>query len=457
MFAMVLSQGRRLGVLLLIPFLAACGGGGSSGSSAGGETLGTQVLEPAASLNYHQHTKSIIDSRCVTCHREGSQSPFSLEGYSRVESKRSAIAYVLEAGSMPVPGFAPLTNPEKALLMQWLEAGAPEGNASSVARATPYTYYADAKTIIDTRCANCHRPGEIAPFSLTDFESVFSVRAAIAHQVTTGAMPPWPPTDNYFPIKNKRSLSDEERAVLLSWLAGGAPEGDPHDFVPKDKNQKSIDYNLTVRLNEPYTPTERPDEYRCLVIDWPLDRTVYVNAVNLVPGVKAEVHHVFAVVVDPDKLGPIEAADGADGKPGFPCWGAPSPEGGLVPPRTLTVWAPGISPGALPDGTGVRVDPGSKIVMQMHYNTVNTEPLPDQSSLDIRYVDEVDREAVTLFFLDVGWYPAGGMPIPAGDPNVTHQHTAHFGYMMDFSGAGDMGITSDEPFVLHSVFMHQHV
>lgn len=448
----------RFGAIALVAlFFSACGGGGGSASSGAGGAVNIQSFEQAPSLSYHAHTKSIIDSRCVTCHREGGQAPFALDTYSTVASKRSAMAYVLASRTMPVPGFAELSEGERELLIQWLDEGAVEGDTGRGLAATPYTYYADAKAIIDARCANCHSPGEIAPFSLNDYDSVYAVRAAIAHQVASGAMPPWPPMDHYMPIKNKRSLGDEEKALLLSWLAGGAPEGSLADFVPRKESRNPIDYNLTVRLNEPYTPTERPDEYRCLVIDWPLDRTVYVNAVNLVPDAKAEVHHVFAVVVDPDKLGPIEEADGADGRPGFPCWGAPSPEGSLVPPRTLTVWAPGISPGALPAGTGVRIDPGSKILMQMHYNTVNTEPVPDQSSLDIRYVDAVEREAVTLFFLDVGWYGEGGMPIPSGDPSVTHQHTGHFGFLMDFSGAGDIGVSEEDPFVLHSVFMHQHV
>ena len=434
--------------------LSACGGG--SGSSGGGGSPAVQNLGTPQPMTYHGHTKSIIDSRCVTCHREGGQAPFSLEGYSRVVAKRSAMAYVLENHSMPVPGFARLTDPERELLLQWLKEGAAEGDAGEVA-STPYTYYGQVKKILDTRCASCHSPGAIAPFSLNDYDSVYAVRAAIAHQVDTGAMPPWPPTDHYMPLKSKRSLDDDERALLLSWIDGGAPAGDPAEYVPGDEEKTPIDYNLRVRLNEPYTPVVRPDEYRCLVIDWPLDRTVYVDAVNLIPDAKAEVHHAFAVVMNPDQLGPIEEADGADGKPGFPCWGAPSPAGNLLPPRALTVWAPGITKGRLPEGTGIRVDPGSKIVMQMHYNTINTDPVPDQSSLEIHYVDEVEREAVTLFFLNTDWYESGGMPIPAGDPNVTHQYTDHFGWLMKFSGAGDVGMSEDEPLALHTAFMHQHV
>lgn len=452
------SRNSLLPVLVLATtlVLGSCGGGGSSGNAATDAGNNT-VAAASAPLTYYSHAKALIDSRCVTCHNDGGQAPFPLATYEQVATKKSAMTYSLETGSMPVLGFAPLSATERELLLQWLDEGALRGEPDTAAGQTPYTYYGHTKAIIEQKCANCHSPGEIAPFSLTDYDSVYAVRAAVQHQIDTGAMPPWPPTDGYLRLKNSRALSDEETAIISSWIAAGAPAGSPADYVPPVVEAVDIDFNLTLQINEPYTPTELPDEYRCLMIDWPLDRTVYVDAVNVIPDVKAQVHHVFAVIVDPENVHIFEDADGADGKPGFPCLGAPSPEGALVPPRTLTVWAPGISAGELPEGTGVRIDPGSKIAMQMHYNTINTEPMPDQSSIEVRYVDGVDREAITVFYLDVGWYPPGGMPIPAYDPNVTHQYTGDLAWPLSFSGADKIGLSIDEPVAMHSVFMHQHV
>jgi hypothetical protein len=436
--------------------LTACGGGGS-GSSGDSEPASTEALQVVQPLNYYSHAKPIIDSRCVTCHHEGGQGPFSLSEYSEVAAKRSAMVYALESRTMPTPGFAPLSDPERKLLLQWLYDGATQGIFQKDLQATPYTYYGHAKAIIEEKCANCHRPGEIAPFSLTDYADVYAVRAAVAQQVASAAMPPWPPTNHFLTLNDNRSLSAHDKAVLNSWLAGGAPAGHPDEYVPPGNVAVRIPYNLEIKMNAPYTPTDRPDEYRCLMIDWPLDHTVFVDAVSVIPDAKAQVHHVFAVIIDPANLEKFEAAEGSDGKPGFPCWGAPSPAGALIPPRTLSVWAPGISAGYLPEGTGVRVEPGSKIVMQMHYNTINSEPEPDQSSLQIHYVEAVEREALTLFFLNFGWPAPGGMPIPAGDPNVTVQYTNDVGGSMSFVGADKVGITIDEPFALHSVYMHQHV
>ena len=464
------DQGRlrylaRFGATLAFGILlAGCGGSGSSGPGSpgtGSSGAGAPAAGPASGqdrqLGYYTHTKAIIDSRCVTCHRDGGQAPFPLTDYAEVAAKRSAMIYALESGTMPIPGFAPLSVQERELLLQWLEQGAAKGRSPEGGQTTPYTYYGQAKAIIEAKCAGCHRPGENAPFSLTDYDSVYAVRAAVAHQVASGAMPPWPPTNHFLPLQDNRSLADEDKAILNSWLAGGAPAGNPGDYSPAPQNPAGIDYNLTISMNEPYTPTVQPDDYRCLMIDWPLDHTVFVDAVNVIPDARAQVHHAFAVIIDPENLAPFEAADGADGKPGFPCWGAPSPQGTLLPPRALSVWAPGVTAGYLPAGTGVRVAPGSRIVMQMHYNTTNSEPVADQSGLEIHYVDAVDREALTLFFLDVRWPGPGGMPIPAGDPSVTFTHTSDVGWAMAFVGADKVGISPEEPFALHSVYLHQHV
>ena len=452
---LLMKSSSGLGLLLIAcGLLAACGGGGSSIGSSAGADVGSAAY---SSLTYYAHTKSIIDTRCVTCHQEGGQAPFSLTSYSEVKGKKSAITFVLESNTMPLPGFEPLRDYERVLLMDWLESGAPQGQSTMSEAVTPYTYHGQVKAILDQKCASCHRPDDIAPFSLTSYTEVYPLRSAIAHQVGTGAMPPWPPTNHYLPIQDNRSLSDDDKAVLDSWIKGGAPEGSPADHVPRPSNSVEVDYNIRVSINQPYTPESGPDEYRCLMVDWPLDKTVYIDAVTVVPDAVAQVHHVFAVVVSPENVPIFEDAEAKDGRPGFNCWGAPSPEDVLVPPETLTVWAPGKRGGFLPEGTGIRIEPGSKIAMQMHYNTINSEPIPDQSSLDIHYVDKVERTAATLFFLDVGWVSEGGMPIPAGDPNVTHQYEGDPTELMAFGNASKAGVFRGEPFALHSAFMHQHV
>jgi len=56
--------------------------------------------------------------------------------------------------------------------------------------------------------------------------------AAIKEQVQLGKMPPWGADPKHGKFANDRSLSAEERKVLVDWAAAKAPEGDPKD-APK--------------------------------------------------------------------------------------------------------------------------------------------------------------------------------------------------------------------------------
>ena len=52
------------------------------------------------------------------------------------------------------------------------------------------TWHKDVRALVESRCANCHQAGEIGPFELTDYESVYALRDAVAASVASGAMPP---------------------------------------------------------------------------------------------------------------------------------------------------------------------------------------------------------------------------------------------------------------------------
>ncbi|MDG2412767.1 MAG: hypothetical protein P8M21_13040, partial [Halioglobus sp.] len=145
----------KFAALLVVVLVSACGGSGS-GSGGGGSAGALDAQGASDGLGYHSDARPIIDSRCVTCHSKDSVAPFSLDGYAAVSSKRSALAYSLESGSMPPPGFAALKDTERELLLRWLGDGAPEGNITAPRTSTPYTYHGHVRKIVDERCANCH-------------------------------------------------------------------------------------------------------------------------------------------------------------------------------------------------------------------------------------------------------------------------------------------------------------
>ena len=53
--------------------------------------------------------------------------------------------------------------------------------------------HADAKTILDAKCATCHQPDDIGPFPLTTHEEVKAFEAAVRSSIENDTMPPWMP------------------------------------------------------------------------------------------------------------------------------------------------------------------------------------------------------------------------------------------------------------------------
>ena len=114
------------------------------------------------------------------------------------------------------------------------------------------TYYGDAKAIVDARCATCHSPGNIGPFSLTSYEDVETYAVPMRAAIALGTMPPWQPADECNDYAFNFDLTPEERQTLLDFLDQGAPEGDPAD-APEGPGPDALpgsEADLPLRLPE---------------------------------------------------------------------------------------------------------------------------------------------------------------------------------------------------------------
>ena len=84
----------------------------------------------------------------------------------------------------------------------------------------------------------------------------------------------------------------------------GAPEGDPSEApanpVPSATPGGLSRVDVRVQMPLEYTPQQRPDEYRCFLLDWPYTDVRYVTGARGEPGNAAIVHHLIAFLVRPD-------------------------------------------------------------------------------------------------------------------------------------------------------------
>jgi mono/diheme cytochrome c family protein len=91
------------------------------------------------------------------------------------------------------------------------------------------TFNRDVLPILQQRCQECHRPGEVAPMSFVTYKETRPWAKAIKDSILTKKMPPWFADRNYGNFRNERTLTDAETGTILAWVENGAPEGDEED------------------------------------------------------------------------------------------------------------------------------------------------------------------------------------------------------------------------------------
>jgi len=215
-------------------------------------------------------------------------------------------------------------------------------------------------------------------------------------------------------------------------------------------------------MAEPYTPQLEPDDYRCFVMDWNAETEKYVTGFRVLPGRRDVVHHVITFVAGPSLADDFLAMDEADPGPGYTCFGSPVSAGASQAAsygwRWLGSWAPGGSHRTFPEGTGIRVQPGSVLVMQVHYNTLSSEPVQDQTTFQVRLSDEVERAATVMPITNYRWISGNEtMAIEAGDPDAQASHDLDLSAdVLDYLGT-EAGLSNGDPFLVHSVGLHMHL
>ncbi len=97
---------------------------------------------------------------------------------------------------------------------------------------TPLTYYRDVAPIVARHCTDCHRAGGPAPMPLTTYRELRPYVRDVAEVAWDDMMPPWREDGHGLPLKGVRRISDTERNVLVRWVQGGAPAGEPPETAP---------------------------------------------------------------------------------------------------------------------------------------------------------------------------------------------------------------------------------
>lgn len=153
---------------------------------------------------------------------------------------------------------------------------------------------------------------------------------------------------------------------------------------------------VDLRTAEAYTPAPPEggtDEYRCQVIDPGLTRTAFLTGTQFTPENVAIAHHAIVYAVPPCGAAAVREQDARTPGLGWQCFGGTGVAGAEVEEGNaawVDTWAPGASETLLDHDAGHRLEPGSLIILQLHYNLLATDGGPagsDRSAVRLRLTD----------------------------------------------------------------------
>jgi len=248
----------------------------------------------------------------------------------------------------------------------------------------------DIAPIIYKNCSSCHRPGEIGPMSLTNYEQVKNWANTIKYVTSIKYMPPWQANPEYQNYLSENYLTEEEIAKISEWVDNDTPRGDAslEPNFPNFPNESLLgepDLILEMEQAHVHEGDER-DSYYYFVLPTGLTEDKIIKAVEFRPGNTKIVHHAL-LFEDTEGLARESDADTPEyGFEGFGGFDTNSNDLSILDQKQYPGYVPGQKPIRYPLGIGQTLGAGADIVIQVHY-----APSP---------VDETDQSKINLFFAD---------------------------------------------------------
>ena len=259
------------------------------------------------------------------------------------------------------------------------------------------TYAGQIAGILQKHCVECHRPGEIAPFSLTQYEEVAGWAETIVEVIEDRRMPPWHANPKYGHFANARQMTDVEKELVSRWLDNGTPEGDaaktppPRKFAVKGwQLTRKPDIVVAMRDKPVAVPAEGVVRYQYFSVDPGFQEDKWVQMAEILPGNRMVVHHVLLFVRPPRGRRAVGA-----GNDGF-----------------LVGYVPGMRAMPYPAGMAKRIPTGSRLVFQIHYTSIGSVQ-QDLSKVGFLFADpkDIKHEVITTRAIN------SRFKIPAGADN----------------------------------------
>jgi hypothetical protein len=250
-------------------------------------------------------------------------------------------------------------------------------NGSVLAHPTatsPYTFSRDILPILEARCGRCHSDESPAQEPLLNYQSARRSIWPMRQVLLRGHMPPWFAEGAF---KAPAPMTARELNILMTWTAGGAPEGPtaprrpaampswalgPPDVIVPMPSAFAFAGNQDDRVHEVQLPSAKIGGRM-------------IRAVDLLPGTPAIV-----------RSAEIIARSGTE-------------------EQVLGVWQPGESPALLEANAAFRVPANASLVLRTRYRRHYGDPAEDLSRVGIYFAKGATSTVRTLEFSPDGSRP----------------------------------------------------
>ena len=237
----------------------------------------------------------------------------------------------------------------------------------------------DVAPILQSRCVECHREGEIGPFELTSYDEAAGWGEMMVEVIREQRMPPWHANPEHGEFANDRSMSREEKEIIYKWVENGCPQGDPAD-LPKPREytagwQMPREPDLVLSMPKPFevpaTAGRKGVPYQYISVPSGFQEDKWIDAAEVQPGNRKVLHHTIVYA---------------------------QPSGGRWRRDWIfvTAYVPGLRYDAYPEGAAKRIPAESTFIFEQHYTPIGSKQT-DVTSVGLVFsdVEKITHEIVT--------------------------------------------------------------
>jgi len=241
--------------------------------------------------------------------------------------------------------------------------------------------------------------------SLLTYAQARPFARSISSRIELGTMPPWHAEAPAGTFANERHLTPAEKATIVRWANGGAPEGDPKDMppVPDFPTGWTIGTPDTIlTMAQPYeVPASGEIAYQYFQVPTNFTEDKWIQAIEIRPGVRSVVHHILVFASEPGEsprqqpFVPQNPNAGARAGQLAPLIAAALRGRAQNPNRgpLIATTAPGTNAQVFQPDSALRIKAGSILTLQVHY-TASGKVEKDRTSVGFIFAKALPKQEV---------------------------------------------------------------